>query len=73
VVLVKQGNIVEFSDVYGGEIYNWKIFTFLFKTEKKDKVHIDWEHTNYRWVYPSDIGGFDTVPHYRDVVSSLLM
>jgi len=73
IVLVRRGDPVEFSDVYEGEIYNWKIFPFLFKTEKKDKVQIDWEHTNYRWVYPSDISGFDTVPHFDDVVSNLLI
>ena len=73
VTLVRRGDHVKFSDVYEGEIYNWKIFPFLFKTEKKDKVQIDWEHTNYRWVYPSDIDGFDTVPHFNNVVSNLLM
>ena len=43
--LIKRLDPVEFIDTYDGIKYDWKIFIFLFKFEKKDKVHIDWEHS----------------------------
>ena len=72
VELLKQGDPIEFTDFYEGEWYNWKIFPFLFKTEKKSKVHIDWEHTEYRWISPSGVGKYGTVPRFMDVVSMLI-
>jgi len=69
---IKDANSIEFSDVYENEIYQWNIYPFLFKTEKKDKINIDWEHTDYRWITPEDVEKFDTVPHFLDVVSKLL-
>ena len=69
--LIKALNPVEYTDVYEGIKYDWIIFPFLFKTEKKDKVHIDWEHTKYRWIAPSDIGKYDTVPRLVEIVSEL--
>jgi len=47
-------------------------FVKLFKTQKKGKINIDWEHTKYRWINPLKVGKFDTVPHFEKVVSSLL-
>ena len=72
VELVKQIDPFEITDYHEGVHYNWKIFPFLFKTGKKSKVQIDWEHTEYRWINPSDIGEYDTVPHLEDVVLELL-
>ena len=72
VELLKQGDPIEFTDFYDREWYNWKIFPFLFKTEKKSKVHIDWEHTDYRWISPSGIEKYDTIPRFMDVVSMLI-
>ena len=73
VVFLKRLEPFEFVDFYDGLRYDWIIYPFLFKTEKKDKVHIDWEHTGYRWINPSKIGEFDTVPHLKRVVFELLM
>jgi len=40
----------------------------LFRIEKREKVQIDWEHSKYKWISPLDIGGYDTVPHLKDIV-----
>jgi len=71
VKLVRNADPIEFSDEYENETYNWKIFPFLFETVKKDKINIDWEHSDYKWISPKDVEKFDTVPHFLDVVSSL--
>jgi len=73
VVFLKSLDPFEFVDFIDGLRYDWNIYTFLFKTEKKDKVHIDWEHTEYRWINPSKLGEFDTVPHLKEVIFKLLM
>ena len=73
IVFIKELGPISFKDTYNGKQYHWNIFIFLFKTEKKDKIHIDWEHSEYRWVPPSHVEKYDTVPHFKDVVSELLL
>ena len=71
--LVKKLEPINFTDNYKGERYNWEIFPFLFITEKKKKIDIDWEHLEYKWISPPDIVKYDTVPHFREIVSKLLL
>jgi len=73
VIFTKQLEVVKFTDFYEGISYDWEIFPFLFKTEKKSKIHIDWEHTDYRWITPTEIGRVDTVPHFKEIVSRVLL
>jgi len=70
--LVRKGNPVEFSDTYEGKRYNWIVYPFLFHITSKDLVRIDWEHEEYRWVYPSEVRKLDTVPGLDEVVAQLL-
>jgi len=72
VVLINQGGIVKFTDVYEGEQYKWTIYPFVFKIRKNQKIQIDWEHLEYLWITPSEITRFDTVPHLKQTVSDLL-
>ncbi len=69
--LIKKGSPIEFTDVYNEKSYDWKVYPFLFKIEKKSKVQIDWEHTEYCWISPFDIARFDMVPHLKEVVFSI--
>jgi 8-oxo-dGTP pyrophosphatase MutT (NUDIX family) len=71
--LVKKSDPIHLTDNYNGERYNWEIFPFLFRTEKKKKIDIDWEHLEYRWIAPPDIVKYDTVPYFREIVSKLLL
>lgn len=73
IILIKQGDSVEFTDIYEGENYDWIIYPFLFYLEKRDGVKIDWEHTEYRWILPSDIEKYDTVPHLKEIVSKIVV
>jgi len=72
VTLIKKSDPIVFTDLYEGQHYNWKIFVFLFKIKKKSKINIDWEHLEYRWIPPSDIVKYDTVPRLKEAVSKLL-
>lgn len=72
VELLKILDPIEFTDFYEEKKYEWKIYPFLFKVRKKSKVQIDWEHTKYRWINPSEIDMFEAVPRLRDVILKLL-
>jgi 8-oxo-dGTP pyrophosphatase MutT (NUDIX family) len=71
VKFLKKFDPISFTDIYEGKHYDWKIFSFLFKIKEKRKIKIDWEHSEYRWIAPSEIKKFDTVPHFKDIVSKL--
>ena len=65
--LIRKGKTIEFTDLYNNKKYDWMIFPFLFFV-KKSKIQIDWEHTEYRWISPSDITRYKTVPHLKDII-----
>jgi len=66
--LLKVGDIVEFKDVYDEVEYHWIVHPFLFKIRKKRKINIDWEHTEFCWIEPSQIVDFNTVPYLKEIV-----
>lgn len=72
VEIINQLDPISFTDFYEGKRYDWEIFSFLFKIKKNSKIKIDWEHSEYRWIAPSQINKFDTVPHFKEIVSKLL-
>lgn len=71
VELLKQMDPISFTDYYESIKYDWKIFPFLFKIKEKRKIKIDWEHSQYRWISPSQIQKFETVPHLKEIVLKL--
>jgi 8-oxo-dGTP pyrophosphatase MutT (NUDIX family) len=70
--LIRKGYPIEFSDKYEGRRYDWIVYPFLFHIEDKGLVRIDWEHEEYRWVFPSEVRKLDTVPGLDEVVTQLL-
>jgi 8-oxo-dGTP pyrophosphatase MutT (NUDIX family) len=70
--LVRKGEPIEFSDTYDGRRYDWIVYPFLFHIGLKEQVRVDWEHEEYRWVSPSELKKFDTVPGLDEVVAQLL-
>ncbi|MDD1769214.1 MAG: DUF126 domain-containing protein [Methanomassiliicoccales archaeon] len=56
--------------VRSGEIV-WEIHPFLFKV-KDEKIAIDWEHTELRWITRDELATFDTVPGFDRVIRMLL-
>jgi 8-oxo-dGTP pyrophosphatase MutT (NUDIX family) len=73
VQLIKILEPFKFTDFYMGEKYDWEIYVFVFKTKKTDKIHIDWEHIDFRWITPSEIYNYDTVPKFKVIVSKILL
>ena len=50
----------------------WIIHPFLFETSSKDKVRIDWENIEKRWVAPDEIDNFKTVPGLKQALVNVI-
>ena len=73
VSLVREVEPIEFTDFDEGRKYDWTIHPFLFEVKSTYKLRIDWEHSDYRWIAPSEIENFDTVPYFKEIVSEILL
>lgn len=71
--LEKKVDSISFKDVDEGEEFFWCVHSFVFRVEKKSKIQIDWEHSEYEWIPPSEIFDFDTVPRFKELVSKALL
>lgn len=69
--LIKKNEPLSFSDCYNGKNYDWTIYSYLFAVQNKDNIKIDWEHTEFKWIFPSEIENFKTVPHLKEVVKKM--
>ena len=70
--LIWKGDPIEFSDTDAGRRYDWIVYPFLFHIRSKELVRLDWEHDEYRWISPSEVKKFDTVPGLDEVVTKFL-
>jgi PncC family amidohydrolase len=58
--LMKKGEPMEVIDKDLNR--KWIVHPFLFHVKAPDKVKIDWEHTEAKWIKPSELKKYDTVP-----------
>jgi len=55
-----QGTAYEFDDADSGK--TWIVHPVLVRLVQQPLVSLDWEHTEFKWIDPSKIGDYDTVP-----------
>lgn len=72
VTLQQKGKPLIFDDIYEGKTYHWIIHPFVFKVQKKEKIQIDWEHSELLWIPPRNLPRYHTVPHLSKLVNQLL-
>jgi uncharacterized protein len=48
----------------------WIIYPFLFDVQSEDIV-TDWEHTEHRWISPSEVKDYDMVPGFDRLLTDL--
>lgn len=60
VVLVSQGEPLPVEDAALNR--TWVVHPFRFQVTDPAGLHIDWEHSEYRWIIPSDMPKYETVP-----------
>ena len=65
--LVRKGEPIHVQD--GPRV--WVVHPFLFKT-KTDKITLDWEHTEYRWIAPGELRELDFVVFLDHTLDAVL-
>lgn len=75
---IEENNI--FS-IFIGEFYKfkdkkinrtWIVFPVLAELKNKPEIKLDWEHTEYKWIKPEEIGNFEIVTNLRDSLNRVI-
>jgi PncC family amidohydrolase len=51
--------------------HRWIIHPFLFLVKNPDKIKIDWEHTEIKWISPVDLINYETVPGLKEALDKV--
>ena len=70
VELLKRGELLEVADEGLG--IRWVVHPYLFRIRDREKIKIDWEHQEARWIKPEDIASYQTVPKLKEALSRVL-
>jgi nicotinamide-nucleotide amidase len=70
VTFIRKGEPFEIVDEF--HQCTWVIYSFLFHTDAPEKIRIDWEHTDMRWITPDELESFKTVPNLKKAMDSVL-
>ncbi len=60
VKLIKQGIPIEVIDKSINR--KWIVHPFLFHVTDPERLRIDWEHTEFKWIKPDELTRYNTVP-----------
>lgn len=64
VEFVREGNLIYVNE-------EWVVHPYLFKVNT-DKIKLDWEHVDYKWIKPEELKNYDTVPKLKEALESAL-
>jgi PncC family amidohydrolase len=70
VKLVKQGKPLEVIDKDLNR--KWIVHPFLFHVTDPERLKIDWEHTECKWINPRELSKFHTVPGLKKALDAVL-
>jgi len=65
--LMKKGEPLTVEDEQFG--VRWIVHPYLFQVTDWNKIRINWEHKEMRWIKPEEISGFQTVPRLNEVLA----
>jgi len=51
--------------------HEWNIFPFLFRT-KNMEIKLNWENSEFKWIKPTELVDYKTVPDLDKILSNLL-
>jgi 8-oxo-dGTP diphosphatase len=66
--MLKRGAVVEHADASLNR--HWYIHPFLFEVLTPDAIKLDWEATEMRWIAPTQLGTYETVPKLAEAYES---
>lgn len=67
VEFIRKAKPVEVKDKEG----EWVIHPYLFRL-KIDKIRIDWEHDEYKWIDPVNVKNYETAPMLKETLNDVL-
>jgi 8-oxo-dGTP diphosphatase len=70
VSLVKMGKPLEVFDPV--RELAWRVHPFLFVVHNPDKIRLDWENLEMRWILPEEIVQLQTVPALKEALERVL-
>ena len=70
VQMLRRGAVVEHIDTALGR--HFYIHPFLFAVHTPDAIQTDWEAVNMRWIAPSELKDYETVPKLPEVYESAI-
>jgi nicotinamide-nucleotide amidase len=50
----------------------WIIHPYLFRVKNPDRIKYDWEHTETRWILPSELVDYTTVPKLKEALDTVV-
>src|SRR2546421_7785718 len=68
--MLKRGSVVEHLDPSLNR--HFYIHPFLFEVLAPEAIHTDWEAVERRWILPSELPNYDTVPKLQEVYASAI-
>jgi 8-oxo-dGTP diphosphatase len=66
--MLRRGTVVDYADASIGR--HWYIHPFLFEVLTPDAIHTDWEAQDMRWIRPSELQEYETVPLLAEAYAS---
>ena len=70
VELIRRGKPLAVADKRLG--VRWIVHPYLFHIKDRNKIKIDWEHKEARWITPKDITHYQTVPKLKETLAQVL-
>ena len=70
VKLIRKGKPLPVEDKKLG--VRWIVHPYLFQIKDRDKIKIDWEHKEAKWIAPQEIGNYPTVPKLKETLARVL-
>ena len=67
---LEEGKPLEAADNMRPNNITWVVHPFYFRSNTND-VRLDWEHDAYKWIHPSELEKFDTVPRLKEAFDSV--
>lgn len=66
---IKLGEPYEFNDKKIRK--RWIIFPVLVELNKEPVIKLDWEHTEYQWIYLADLNKYNKVPNLEETLAKI--
>jgi len=68
--LVRKGDSIEVLDE--DKKIKWIVYPYLFEVKSPEKIRLDWENTEMKWIKPNEIIFYQTVPKLREALEKVL-